>query len=273
MIDKQKLAKAIKEGRITDKTTLAIFAQNEELKQEIETKIADIKSKVDEAVKQVKESEVSLPKVLEAVKGKDGEKGEKGEKGDRGEKGNDGKDGRNGKDGKNGVDGLPGKDAEPVDTVKIALDAQKGAYEELLPKMPTIEQIEADIPKLGNPIRDSLELLQKDDRLDASAIKGLEKMHADTLNRAVSILDQRTQFLINKVSNISSLAATVSEIDLSSQCNGVATDFTLGTTVKYIIIINLNGTIVPYTLNTAKNQITLTIAPASGEELKAITLI
>jgi hypothetical protein len=41
--------------------------------------------------------------------------------------------------------------------------------------IPTIEELENDIPKLGEKIRDSLELLIGDDRLDKSAIKGLEE--------------------------------------------------------------------------------------------------
>ena len=68
-------------------------------------------------------------------------------------------------------------------------------------------------------------------------------------------------------------AVDVLEIDLSSQCDGSETDFTLGRAVKAVIVINLEGTNIPYTLNAAKNQITLTFAPSSGESLKAITLI
>lgn len=45
-----------------------------------------------------------------------------------------------------------------------------------LPKVPSIEDIENDLPKLGAKIRDALELLQDDERLDVSAIKGLEDL-------------------------------------------------------------------------------------------------
>lgn len=58
-------------------------------------------------------------------------------------------------------------------------------------------------------IRDSLESLKEDNRLDVSAIKGfsgrLSKLADDVVNRAVSILDNRTSFLINKVSNLQTL--------------------------------------------------------------------
>lgn len=51
--------------------------------------------------------------------------------------------------------------------------------EELFALIPTIEQIENDLPKLGTQIRDALELLQGDERLDISAIKGWEKLRDD----------------------------------------------------------------------------------------------
>lgn len=78
-------------------------------------------------------------------------------------------------------------------------------------------------------------------------------------------LGLQRQINANKVS--------VLEIDLSSQCDGSTIAFSLGRIVKSIIVINLEGTMPPYTLNATKNQITLTFAPDSGEELKAITLI
>lgn len=44
------------------------------------------------------------------------------------------------------------------------------------PKIPTIEELETNIPKLGAEIRNALELLQGDERLDVSAIKGLDEL-------------------------------------------------------------------------------------------------
>lgn len=77
------------------------------------------------------------------------------------------------KDGVNGIDGKDGKDAV-VDTENIALEASKIAVEKIKPTIPTIEQIEQDLPKLGERIRDSLELLEGSNRLDKKAILGLE---------------------------------------------------------------------------------------------------
>lgn len=62
------------------------------------------------------------------------------------------------------------------DVSDIASTASKLAQDEIKPLIPTIEQIEQNIPKLGEPIRDSLELLDGDERLDISAIKGFEKL-------------------------------------------------------------------------------------------------
>lgn len=65
---------------------------------------------------------------------------------------------------KSGDDGLPGNDADE-EAVKNAVLAEI--------KIPTIDEIENDLPKLGTQIRDALELLQDEERLDASAIKNL----------------------------------------------------------------------------------------------------
>lgn len=87
--------------------------------------------------------------------------------------------------------------------MKQVESVREGIIEEVMDAVPNIDEIEKDLPKLGMAIRDGLELLKDDDRLDKSAIKGLEKvMSQSDLDRAVSILDSRTSFLINKVSNL-----------------------------------------------------------------------
>ena len=68
-------------------------------------------------------------------------------------------------------------------------------------------------------------------------------------------------------------AIDIPEIDLSSQCDGATSAFALGQTVKVVIYVKLGGTLVNYTLNGAKNQISLTFNPDSGEELFAICLV
>lgn len=75
-----------------------------------------------------------------------------------------------------------------------------------------IEQVRSEIPALskkaeedGLPenIKSKLEALEGENRIDRKAIKGLDKVvEQSTLDRAVSILDSRTSFLINKVNNL-----------------------------------------------------------------------
>jgi len=89
------------------------------------------------------------------------------------------------------INGIDGKDAD--ETVIV---------DKVLKKIP---KVELDTPK---QVRDKLETLKKDERLDISAIKGIGKSQtalSDTIiNRAIGIVDQRTSFLIQKVSNIRS---------------------------------------------------------------------
>jgi len=74
--------------------------------------------------------------------------------------------------------GKDGKDADPVDTRGIALEASKMAQEAIKPLLatiPTSDEIVAKIPIVGEKVRDSLELLKGEERLDAKAIKNLPK--------------------------------------------------------------------------------------------------
>jgi len=64
-----------------------------------------------------------------------------------------------------------GKDADANVTAEIAKDL---VVKELT--IPTTEDLLNDVPVLATRIRDALELLQDDERLDASAIKGLEEV-------------------------------------------------------------------------------------------------
>lgn len=182
---KAKLKKAVKEGKVSDKTTLQIFNMVSELEEKVESLTNELKLEVEKSVAEVKASEVSLDKVLESIKGKDGkdseipgpqgeqgiqgEKGEKGDKGDQGVAGKNGKDGRDGLDGKDGLDGqdgLPGEDGSPDTRLQI------------------IEKINSG--------------KKKDLKIALSQLEDFTKLTKDIEARALSILDQRTKFLINK---------------------------------------------------------------------------
>jgi hypothetical protein len=148
----QKLAQAIREGKITDKTTASVFVMVEELNDRLDEEIPQIKN------------------ILKKVKG---DVGEKGSKGDRGEQGIQGIQGIQGNPGTKGDKGLKG-DTPTIDTAKIALEASNMAIEAIKPSIPDIKDISDELPQLGTQIRDSLELLIGKEKLDKSAIYGLE---------------------------------------------------------------------------------------------------
>jgi len=105
-----------------------------------------------------------------------------------------------------GVDYFDGKDADE-EAIIAAVETK----------------IEKELPKLGEPIRDGLEILKGENRLDISAIKGVDKKDGlltdSIINRAIGIVDSRTSYLINKVNELANRpsgggsALTVRDID------------------------------------------------------------
>lgn len=167
----------------------------------------------DKGVAQFKEL-LGIAQALEAmadkggIKGYQGEQGEKGDKGDQGEPGQQGEagpagePGMDGAPGRDGVDGTPGAQGEPGRDGVDGKDGLNGS------------------PDTPEQVRDKLQTLLKDARLDASAIKGLEKyMEHSALQSVVDSLWQRTQFLINRGTGTSSGGGTWGSITgtLSSQ--------------------------------------------------------
>lgn len=84
-----------------------------------------------------------------------------------------------------------------------ALEARLNAKVDEMPAQ-IVSNFEKNLPQYGTSFRDGLEVLQGDERLDARAIKGLDRqeeiLKTDIMNRAIGIVDQRTSFLINRVS-------------------------------------------------------------------------
>lgn len=161
------------------------FSQDKDLANfdEIQS-IGETLIEIKEALNKPFPSEISIKGVQE-IKGDKGEKGEKGdtgEQGERGEKGDSivGAQGAQGKAGKDGV-GIDGKDGENGQDGQNGGDGKDGS------------------PDTAEQVRDKLQTLTKEQRLDASAIKGIDGFATQSnLDRAIGILDQRTQFLINK---------------------------------------------------------------------------
>lgn len=133
--------------------------------------VHDLEAKVEK----LKENMPDLNKVLVTIKGADGEdgaNGKKGDKGDKGDAGKDGKDGRDGIDGRTPTNGEIERLIEPlipaatvVDEIQIANSAEA--------------KLEQNIPRLGAAIRNALELLDGEDRLNVSAIEGIESLLAE----------------------------------------------------------------------------------------------
>jgi hypothetical protein len=104
-------------------------------------------------------------------------------------------------------DPIDGKDyvLTNQDKIEIASAIKVPIVEKRVEIHPVVTEniVEVALDEKPEAIRDKLEGLEKDERLDKKAIKGLDKMiEQDTLDRAIGILDQRTSFLINKVSNL-----------------------------------------------------------------------
>jgi hypothetical protein len=133
----------------------------------------------------------------------DGEKGEKGDKGDKGENGKDGADGKDGLDGKDGVDGENGKDGADG----------KDADETII-----IEKVLSEIPsETSETIKEKLESLSGENRLDAKAIKNLPIGVAKMLSNLVDVdltglqTDAQGNYILNQINDeVSSATSTYS---------------------------------------------------------------
>lgn len=206
------------------------------------------------------EPEKIIPEGISQIKGEKGDKGDRGDRGEagrngedgkNGKDGRDGKDGKRGKDGKDGIDGRDGKDANPQEIVKelkgYISNETKGIKDYLSKKM------SGEINEFAKNFQYNMDIISEG-----------QKRMPDFRKLAMGLQAQ-----INSISS-----PTV--IDLDSQCDGSRTEFDLGRKINGVMLVNNNGGILTsadYTLNSAKNKITLVYAPTSGEELEVIALI
>jgi len=220
----RKALELIQEGGT--KKDLVIMDMVVELEDKVENALEEIKT-VASNVKSVSENEAEMANkmtknILKDIKGKDGYTPVKG------------KDYFDGENGKNYV--LTNRDKQEIaQSIKVPVVDKiiEKHTETIVKEQPIVKEIvkevivdetkivdiiEKDLPTLGFAIRDSLELIQKEeDKLDISAIKGIDKSQTtlsdSIINRAIGIVDQRTSFLINKLSNLSD---TVSRLPSST---------------------------------------------------------
>lgn len=111
---------------------------------------------------------------------------------------------------------------------------------ELQAKIPSITDLENKIPVLGIQIRDGLELLTGDERLDKSAIKGLEDIEKDITNLKNN---KGNKTIYTGTGGSSSGGRNVQAYDLSSQLNGVLKTFTIP---AFWRVISVHSTSFPF---------------------------
>ena len=120
---------------------------------------------------------VGTAKLIKGDTGDKGEKGEKGDQGEKGEKGDQGIQGVPGENGVNGLDGLNGKDGKDGKQGLRGLKGEKGEKGDRGEKGKDGKDGNEIEPK---EIVDKLESLVGNKRLDASAIKNLDKKLKDS---------------------------------------------------------------------------------------------
>ena len=127
--------------------------------------ISKVESSVDDT-----ELKIQIESLKESIADIQLQKGDKGEDGKDGKNGINGKDGKDGRDGIDGLDGLNGKDGEKGE------NGSPDTAEDIVKKINTLESV-----------------------IERKTIKGLDNLvDQPGLDRALGILDQRTQYLINK---------------------------------------------------------------------------
>lgn len=241
-------------AKIVDEGSVGVFEYLVELEEKLDTILGRVDEKVKDAVDQVESSKINIKDLVSEIRGKDGETPtdeklllliqpliQKPE---------------NGK--------TPTKDEllalirpllpsevtderllkliTPLVPVPVIPDisaitqaSSALAVEKLTPMIPKIEDIEKDIPKLGEPIRDALELLQDDNRLDASAIKGLEKLLKEIFKKTNQPMH---------VAGPSGGGRSVQALDLSPRLDGSTKTFNIPAVWR---IIGVFGTSSPFT--------------------------
>ena len=110
-----------------------------------------------------------------------------------------------------GVNGMPGIKGQDGNDGKNGIDGKNSKPEEILPL------IEERLPSLGEKVRDGLELLQNEERLDMKAIKGL----LETLEKL-----EKKKVVYGGGGGVVG-RDLIKEIDISSQLDGVTKTFNI----------------------------------------------
>ncbi len=236
----QQLKKLERLASIVDKGNIGVFEHLVELEDKVDAVIPEVKKITQETVAELKSNLPNLEKILEKVKGDPGNDGKDSTvPGPQGEPGKSvqGPPGKDGKDSK--VPGPPGEPGKTPDVYPIVLEASKRVEERLTPLIPKIEDIESDLPKLGPEIRNALELLKGEERLDKSAIRGLTEWFKKFEDRLVY---QEQRVVGRGGGSVTGEGARmlVKDIDLSASLDGLTTTFNLQA-IYSIISVDLSS--------------------------------
>ena len=147
----------------------------------------------------------------------------------------------------NGVNGVD------ADEERVIVEVLKRVLE------PTISGVEENIPSLGVPVKDSLEALEGDNRLDVSAIKGLEEIIRKSTHKSSS------------GTIVGGGVNAVRYYDLSASLNGSTKTFSLPAFAR-ILDVKLSSVPVmrqttDYTINGTDSKITFTSEITASQDL------
>lgn len=163
MDEEDRIKKVKKLASLETEADFTIYEELEDIGEKVEAIESKLSSDIDgirEELKKKFDSELNFEIDPEEIRGPAGRDGEVGKDGKNGRDGRDGRDGIDGRDGKDGVDGIQGP---------------KGEQGEIGP---------AGSPDTPQDIRNKLEELDGEDRLDKEAVKGLEDFAlADDLDK------------------------------------------------------------------------------------------
>lgn len=223
-------------------------------KKEMSEAFGELENKIDETVKELKENLPDLDNVLESIRGRDGKDGLDsmipGPQGLKGDKGDSiiGRQGPRGERGEMGKQGNPGKDGESI-IGPAGKDGLNGS----------------DTPQ---EIRNKLQTLKGDERLDVKYIKGIEE-EIKSLRTLLTNIPRGKAMGRVKV-------PMIKRFRLTDQVNGTARTFTLPPDT--VDIVALIGSQFPFTADDNDWELvggTLRLAgnmptPESGQTLIAI---
>ena len=208
--------------------------------------ISKVESSVDDT-----ELKIQIESLKESIADIQLQKGDKGDKGEDGKNGLNGKDGKDGRDGIDGIDGLNGKDGEKGD------NGSPDTAEDIVKKINTLESV-----------------------IERKTIKGLDNLvDQPGLDRALGILDQRTQYLINKTvvqPNLAGYVPTTRTLTINGVTEDLSADRTwsVGTVTDVAALtLGTTGTDLSSTVATGTTTpvITLNVPTASASNRGALS--